>query len=89
MFACRTPLGLLSWELWSEVWESVIQRYRKGCLDPDGNMKSKNKGGRAGRGLSIACNAARYASAKRRVENLNEQLSNSWLGETLFKLVDG
>ncbi|HEY3620500.1 MAG TPA: hypothetical protein VGK96_27170 [Candidatus Sulfotelmatobacter sp.] len=42
-------------------------------MDPGGSTKSKNKAGRSGKGSSIACNAARYASAKLRVEKLNKR----------------
>ena len=52
----------------------MIQRFKKECSDPDGNMKSKNKPGRSGKGSSIACNAARYVSTRSKAEKLNERL---------------
>jgi hypothetical protein len=60
-------------------------------LDPDGGTKSRNKAGPSGKGSSIACNAVRYASAKRRVEKLNERyglwlLKNSLTGKWSKKL---
>jgi hypothetical protein len=54
-----------------EVWGSAIPRFKKRSLDPDGSTKSRNKAGLSGKGSSIACNAARYASAKLKVEKLN------------------
>jgi hypothetical protein len=36
-------------------------------------MRPKSKAGHSGKGSSIAYNAARYASAKRKTEKLNER----------------
>jgi hypothetical protein len=55
---------------------SAIQRFKKRYLGLDGNTKSKNKVGRSGKDSSIACNVARFASPKPKIEKVNGVLLN-------------
>jgi hypothetical protein len=69
--ACGMPFE--AWERANggvALWESVIQRFRKRSLDPDGSTKSKNKAGRSGKSSSIGCNGAPSASLKNEISEL-------------------
>ena len=54
------------------VWVSAIQRFKKRCLDLDGNTKSKSKVGHYGSGSSIACNAVQFAKRNVQAKRFDE-----------------
>ena len=51
---------------------SAIQRFKKGCLDLDGNTKLKSKAGRYGNDSSIVSNDVHFADRTFQVEKFNE-----------------
>jgi hypothetical protein len=54
------------------VWVSAIQRFKRKCLDLDGNTKLKSKAGQYGNDSSIVCNAVQFADRKFQSEKFNE-----------------
>ena len=51
---------------------SAIQRFKRRCLDLDGNTNLKSKAGHYGNDSSIVSNTAQFADRKFRAEKFNE-----------------
>ena len=73
LFSQATPLSLLLRRLGVVVWVSAIQRFKRRCLDLDGNTKLKSKAGHYGNDLSIVSNAVHYADRNFQAEKFNER----------------
>jgi hypothetical protein len=54
------------------VWVSAIPRFKRKCLDLDGNTKLKSKVGHYGNDSSIVSNAVQFADRKFQAKKLNE-----------------
>ena len=52
---------------------SAIQRFKRRCLDLDGNTKLKSKAGNYGNDSSIVSDAAQFADRKFHTEKFNER----------------
>jgi hypothetical protein len=52
---------------------SAIQRFKRRCLDLDGNTKLKSKAGNYGNDSSIVSDAAQFADRKFHAEKFNER----------------
>ena len=53
---------------------SAIPRFKRRCLDLDGNTKLKSKAGHSGNDSSIISNAVQFADRKFQAEKVNECL---------------
>ena len=51
---------------------SAIQKFKRRCLDFDGNTKWKSKAGHCGNDLSIVFSAVQFADRKFQAEKFNE-----------------
>ena len=51
---------------------SAIQRFKRKCLDLDGNTNLKSKAGHYGNDSSIVSNAVQFADRKFQAEKFNE-----------------
>jgi len=56
------------------VWVSAIRKFKRRCLDLDGNTKLKSKAGRYGNDSSIVSSAVQFADRKFQAEKFNERL---------------
>jgi hypothetical protein len=54
------------------IWASAIQRFKRKCLDLDGNTKLKSKAGQYGNDSSIVSNAVQFADRKLQAEEFIE-----------------
>jgi hypothetical protein len=65
-------LSLLRQQLGVVVWVSAIQKFKRKCLDLDGNTKLKSKAGQYGNDSSIVSNAVQFADRKLQAEEFIE-----------------
>src|ERR1700678_203634 len=83
------PFHCEAFRLGVVAWVSVIQRFRRRCLDLDGNTKLKSKAGQYGNDSSIVSNVVQFADRSFHAEKVNERHQLITAGKVYARLGSG